>query len=100
MKSEVNKKLYPFKNNCKVLKDGYSIHYIDEGSGPILLMLNGNPTWSFLNRNMILQLNSHFRCITPGLSGFGLSKHSNNFDFKAESHVKSMIEFNETIDQQ
>ncbi len=35
--------------------DGHTLHYVDEGTGPVLLMLHGNPTWSFLFRHLIAQ---------------------------------------------
>ncbi len=73
MKFNINKELFPFQNNFLHLDDGTKIHYIDEGEGPVLLMLHGNPTWSFLYRKMIAALESNFRCIAPDLPGFGLS---------------------------
>jgi haloalkane dehalogenase len=53
--------------------DGASVHYVDEGSGPPLLLLHGNPTWSFLYRDVIAGLRDRFRCIAPDYPGFGLS---------------------------
>jgi len=50
MKFNINKDVFPFQNNFLHLDDGTKIHYIDEGEGPVLLMLHGNPTWSFLYR--------------------------------------------------
>lgn len=43
--------------------DGNTEHYVDEGDGPTLLMLHGNPTWSFLYRDMIAALRSQFRYV-------------------------------------
>ena len=37
--------------------------YVDEGKGPVLLLLHGNGSWSFLYRHMIPLLSKHFRCI-------------------------------------
>jgi haloalkane dehalogenase len=73
--------------------DGSRIHYIDEGNGPIILMLHGNPTWSFLYRKMIKELSSDYRCIAPDLSGFGKSEAAPGFDFKAASHAAHLVEF-------
>ncbi len=50
---------------------GHNIHYVDEGSGPVLLFLHGNPTSSYLWRNIIKELRSDYRCIAPDLVGFG-----------------------------
>src|SRR3989442_6388581 len=49
------------------------IHYIDEGSGPILFFLHPGIGWSFMYRDIIKELRSRFRCVAPDLPGFGLS---------------------------
>ena len=49
------------------------IHYIDEGEGPPILLCHGNPTWSFLYRDIVVVLRARFRCIAPDYLGFGLS---------------------------
>jgi haloalkane dehalogenase len=64
--------LYPFQSRYTVL-DGARVHYVDEGSGPTLLLLHGNPTWSFLYREIIAALRDRFRCVAPDYPGFGLS---------------------------
>ncbi|HUP47954.1 MAG TPA: alpha/beta fold hydrolase [Thermoanaerobaculia bacterium] len=53
---------------------GRRVHFIDEGEARArpLLMLHGNPTWSFLWRKIIARL-PEFRCVAPDLLGFGLS---------------------------
>ncbi|WP_229882273.1 alpha/beta fold hydrolase [Streptomyces alanosinicus] len=48
-------------------------HYVDVGSGDLVLFLHGNPTWSYLWRSLLGTLSSDFRCIAPDLAGFGLS---------------------------
>jgi haloalkane dehalogenase len=64
--------LYPFADRVADV-DGVRVHYVDEGSGPPLLLLHGNPTWSFLYREVIAGLRDRFRCIAPDYPGFGLS---------------------------
>lgn len=52
------------------------VHYLDEGpaDGPIVLLMHGEPSWSYLYRSMIPPLTSAgFRCIAPDLVGFGRS---------------------------
>lgn len=49
------------------------VHYVDEGSGRPVLMLHGNPTWSFLYRTLIARLREDFRCVALDYPGFGLS---------------------------
>ncbi len=53
---------------------GLRLSYIDEGTGPVVLMLHGEPTWSFLYRKMIpIFTRAGFRAIAPDLIGFGRS---------------------------
>ncbi|HEU5361713.1 MAG TPA: haloalkane dehalogenase [Gaiellaceae bacterium] len=49
------------------------MHYVDEGSGPPVLLLHGEPTWSFLYRKVIAELAGSARCIAPDYVGFGRS---------------------------
>lgn len=63
---------FPYKSNyIEVL--GSRIHYVDEGSGDPILFLHGNPTSSYLWRNIIPHLRSLARCIAPDLIGMGKS---------------------------
>ena len=55
------------------LGDGTRIHYLESGDVPPLLMLHGNPTWSFTWRGVIDGLRDRYRCIAVDLPGFGLS---------------------------
>ncbi|MGA9572999.1 MAG: alpha/beta fold hydrolase [Lysobacterales bacterium] len=51
------------------------MHYLDEGprDGPVVLMVHGNPTWSFYYRHLVLALRDRYRCIVPDHIGCGLS---------------------------
>jgi pimeloyl-ACP methyl ester carboxylesterase len=62
----------PFKSHY-LDRDGLQYHYIDEGTGPPVVMLHGNPTWSFYYRNLVNTLKPDFRCIVPDHIGCGLS---------------------------
>jgi haloalkane dehalogenase len=65
---------YPFQSRYAVV-DGIKLHYIDEGAGPVLWMLHGMPTWSYVYRKMIPPLvAAGYRCVAPDLMGFGLSE--------------------------
>src|SRR5262249_40259372 len=64
----VDAELYPFESRFIEL-DGNSVHYVDEGSGPILLMLHGNPTWSFEYRDVIDSLRGSVPLHCARLSG-------------------------------
>lgn len=50
------------------------MHYLDEGNGPVVLCLHGNPTWSYLYRDVVGLLRSRLRCIAPDYPGFGWSQ--------------------------
>jgi len=81
---------YPFEDRWADI-DGHLVHYLDEGSGPPLLLLNGNPSWSFGWRDVILALRDRFRCIAPDYPGFGLSREAPGYDFRPRSH-SAMVE--------
>ena len=53
--------------------------YIDEGQGPVILFLHGNPTSSYLWRNVIPHMLPSYRCIAPDLIGFGVFVASDFF---------------------
>lgn len=85
--------LYPFESHWAELADGTRIHYVDEGRGPVLLLLHGNPAWSFLYRRIILGLRGQFRCIAPDLPGFGLSHAGASFGFTAAEQAAIIVDF-------
>lgn len=84
--------LLPFKSDF-INIDGNLIHFIDEGHGPVLLMLHGNPTWSFVYRNFVKLLSKKFRCIVPDYPGFGLSVASSEYDFTPKQHASVIRDF-------
>jgi len=92
-KFEVNKDLFPYEQNYLKLDNGSLIHYVDEGNGPVLLLLHGNPTWSFLYRDMIEDLKEDFRVIAPDYPGFGLSYAPSTYKYTAAEQANAMIEF-------
>ena len=65
-------KHYPFTGHTLDL-DGLSYHYLDEGSGDPVVMVHGNPSWSFYYRNLVLTLRERYRCIVPDHIGCGFS---------------------------
>ena len=64
--------LYPFTSHYQNL-NGLQYHYIDEGQGDAVVMVHGNPTWSFYFRELIKGLRDGYRCIVPDHIGCGLS---------------------------
>jgi haloalkane dehalogenase len=63
---------YPFPSHFLHL-DGLRYHYLDEGDGEPIVMLHGNPTWSFYYRHLVSALRGRYRCIVPDHIGCGLS---------------------------
>jgi pimeloyl-ACP methyl ester carboxylesterase len=66
------KELYPFQSHFQNL-GGHRLHYLDEGAGAPVVMVHGNPTWSFYYRNLVLGLRDNYRTIVPDHIGCGLS---------------------------
>ncbi len=65
---------WPFEPRYVNIDGELRVHYIDEGTGPTVLLLHGEPTWGYLYRKMIPTLvNSGCRVIVPDLVGFGRS---------------------------
>ncbi|MCH7577957.1 MAG: alpha/beta fold hydrolase [Chloroflexi bacterium] len=92
---------YPFKENYHEV-DGIRLHYVDEGSGPPILMVHGQPTWSYLYRKMIPPLvAAGYRCVAPDLMGFGLSdKPENESAYTLRRHVELVPGLIEKLDLQ
>jgi haloalkane dehalogenase len=65
---------YPFREH-RFDVGGVRMHYLDEGreDGPPVVMLHGNPTWSYYYRHLIVALGDRYRCIVPDHIGMGLS---------------------------
>jgi haloalkane dehalogenase len=79
--------LYPFQSRWYESSVG-PVHYIDEGTGPVLLLMHGNPDWSFLYRNIVIALRGEFRCVAPDYPGFGLSIHPDGYGYTPAEHAE------------
>jgi haloalkane dehalogenase len=77
--------LFPVQHRFLDL-DGARIHYVDEGIGDQLLLLHGNPTWSFLYRKIIAALRNDYRCIALDFPGYGLSDAAPGYRFTPAEH--------------
>lgn len=77
---------------------GARVHYLDEGGGPVLLLLHGNPTWSFLYRGLVHRLAGSFRCVAPDHPGFGLSAAPDGYGHTAAEHTDVLTALVEALD--
>lgn len=83
--------LYPFKSHFLGL-GGSNLHYLDEGKGEAMLMLHGNPTWSFYYRNLVQAFRQHYRCVVPDHMGCGLSDKPQDYRYTLEQHIQNVIQ--------
>lgn len=77
---------YPFAGQW-LEGDGVAMHYLDEGAGRPVLLLHGNPSSSFLYRDVIKELRDACRCIAPDYPGFGFSDHPPGYGYTPEEHA-------------
>lgn len=89
--------LYPFRSHFMPIK-GHRYHYVDEGHGAPILMLHGNPTWSFYYRHLMTALAPAYRVIAPDHIGCGLSDKPgiDAYAYRLEDRVTDLETF---IDQ-
>ncbi len=85
----IQREEYPFRSRFFDLDAG-RMHYIDEGEGKPVLMIHGNPTWSFLYRHIIKGLSKTRRCIAVDLLGFGLSDKPFDWSYLPKEHAKNI----------
>ena len=82
---------YPYASNNLTLPNGTKMHFVDEGAGPVVLMLHGNPTWSFYYRDLIRQLSaSGYRCIAPDHIGCGLSDKPKDYNYTLAQRIEDI----------
>ena len=92
---------YDFTASYLEVEEGLNMHYVDEGEKgkPVVLLLHGEPSWSYLYRKMIPLLSDEFRVIAPDLIGFGKSdKLVKREDYSYQSHLTWMTTFIENLD--
>ncbi len=83
--------LYPFEGHTFDL-GGLRYHYLDEGRGEPILMLHGNPTWSFYYRGLVRGLRDRYRIIVPDHIGCGLSDKPDDsgYEYSLERRVDDL----------
>jgi haloalkane dehalogenase len=81
---------YPFQSHYAVIQ-GLRLHYLDEGpqDAEPVIMLHGNPSWSFFYRKLISAFRDHYRCVVPDHIGMGLSDKpgDDSYNFTLDQRV-------------
>jgi haloalkane dehalogenase len=80
---------YPFQSHF-LDAHGHAMHYVDEGAGPPLLCVHGNPTWSFYWRRIVTQMRASHRVIAPDHIGCGLSDKPADWSYRLSDHIANL----------
>jgi len=97
------KDLYPFQSH-ELNLDSNLLHYIDQGkgldqgNGNPLLMVHGNPTWSFYWRNLITAFSDRYRVVVPDHIGCGLSSKPADYPYTLAQHVENLTKLIQHLD--
>lgn len=90
------RKLYPFQGHWRQLTAG-RYHFVDEGPRGSasevkpLLMVHGNPTWSFYWRRLINEFSTTYRVIAPDHLGCGLSDKPQDYSYRLQDHIDNLV---------
>lgn len=78
--------------------DGLRYSYVDEGQGPVLLCVHGNPTWSFAWRHLIAEFSRDHRVIAVDHIGCGRSDKPADYEYRLAKHVENLTRFIDGLD--
>jgi pimeloyl-ACP methyl ester carboxylesterase len=81
--------LYPFVAK-KISIQGHNLSFLDQGQGKVIVMLHGNPTWSFYYRNAVTLLQENYRVIVPDHMGCGFSDKPQDYSYTLQSHIDNL----------
>lgn len=84
--------LFPFESRFVTI-GGQRVHYVDEGTGPMVLFVHGNPDYSMLYRHQIRALRDRYRCVALDMPGFGLSEAGTGFQFTPDEQASILEGF-------
>lgn len=93
VKSRIPQNEYPFESHFAQV-GSHQMHYLDEGQGPVVVMVHGNPSWSFYYRKLVGTLSKTHRCIVPDHIGCGLSDKPSDdtYAFTLEQRISDLDE--------
>ncbi len=91
--------LYPYTSHFMEV-GGHRLHYLDEGDGAPVVMLHGNPTWSFYYRALVGGLSGRYRTLVPDHIGCGLSEKPDpdRYDYRLGSRVSDLAAFLDRVE--
>jgi len=81
--------MYPFDSHYHTI-EGDRLHYVDEGAGEPIVMLHGNPTWSFYYRRLAAALRERYRAIVPDHMGCGFSDKPQDYPYTLSTHIRNL----------
>lgn len=85
---------YPNTTHRLEVRPGLSMNYVDEGprDGEVVVMVHGNPSWSYYWRTLVAGLSDRYRCIVPDHIGMGLSDKPDDahYDYTLQSRVDDL----------
>ncbi|MCG9755472.1 alpha/beta fold hydrolase [Shewanella insulae] len=83
--------LFPFKSNY-LDRNGHKLQYVNEGQGEPVVMVHGNPSWSFYYRNLVTALSPNHQCIVPDHIGCGLSDKPDDagYDYTLKNRIDDL----------
>jgi haloalkane dehalogenase len=91
------KEIYPFEPKRFETGAG-AMSYLDEGTGDeAVVMVHGNPTWSFFYRDVVRSMRGRMRCIVPDHLGCGLSDKPQDYDYTLPNHIKNLAALLESL---
>lgn len=80
---------YPFTSQYLTIQS-HRLHYIDEGEGEVIVMVHGNPSWSFYYRRLISLLSKNHRVIAIDHLGCGLSDKPQHYNYCLQNHIDNL----------
>ena len=90
--------MYPFTPHTRETATGATMSYLDEGEGGhAVVMLHGNPTWSFYYRDLVKTLAPHRRCIVPDHIGMGLSDKPADYNYTLQTRIDDVVQLVDSL---
>ncbi len=80
---------YPFTSHTHAI-GSETMHYVDEGKGEAVVMVHGNPSWSFYYRRLIEALRPTHRAIAPDHIGCGFSSKPQDYPYTLQTHIDNL----------